>query len=406
MHRTLARRAALLPWAAAVTLAVIGVAEILLDSAFSAAPAVPAAALATVVAGTALAGRFPIAGSAIVAAAFPVAVAGGLNGPTGAAVLGFFLAPGWAGYQRAASWPPDTSRPSRFWSAGSWLAPLAAQLMASLGTWIAGRAAGSTVGGLAAMAWENLFFGLLCWGAWGVGLLARRLQDRAELLARLTTALDAERDAREHAIVAEERQRIARDMHDAVAHSISVMVLQLGAVRATLPAGTPQAEMLQGVERLGRESVRELHTLVGILRDTPDLLVAQPSIARAEELVAELRAAGLPVELTVDGDLTGVPRAQDISAYRVLQEALTNVLRHAGTAATSVHLHRATDRLTLTVDNVLPPTAPAPTPALDGGGHGLIGMRERIAVFSGTLTAGARPGGFTVRASFPLGTAS
>ncbi|MEU0558820.1 histidine kinase [Dactylosporangium sp. NPDC006015] len=410
MHRTLARRAALLPWAAAVTLAVIGVAEILLDSAFSAAPAVPAAALATVVAGTALAGRFPIAGSAIVAAAFPVAVAGGLNGPTGAAVLGFFLAPGWAGYQRAASWPPDTSRPSRFWSAGSWPAPLAAQLMASLGTWIAGRAAGSTIGGLAAMAWENLFFGLLCWGAWGVGLLARRLQDRAELLARLTTALDAERDAREHAIVAEERQRIARDMHDAVAHSISVMVLQLGAVRATLPAGTPQAEMLQGVERLGRESVRELHTLVGILRDTPDLLVAQPSIARAEELVAELRAAGLPVELTVDGDLTGVPRAQDISAYRVLQEALTNVLRHAGTAATSVHLHRATDRLTLTVDNVLPnpaPSAAAPSaPALDGGGHGLIGMRERIAVFSGTLTAGARPGGFTVRASFPLGTAS
>ncbi|MEV4139760.1 histidine kinase [Dactylosporangium sp. NPDC049742] len=415
MHRTLARRAALLPWAAAVTLAVIGVAEILLDSAFSAAPAVPAAALATVVAGTALAGRFPIAGSAVVAAAFPVAVAGGLNGPTGAAVLGFFLAPGWAGYQRAASWPPDASRPSRSWSAGSWPAPLAAQLMASLGTWIAGRAAGSTVGGLAAMAWENLFFGLLCWGAWGVGLLARRLRDRADLLARLTTALDAERDAREHAIVAEERQRIARDMHDAVAHSISVMVLQLGAVRATLPAGTPQAEMLQGVERLGRESVRELHTLVGILRDTPDLLVAQPSIARAEELVAQLRAAGLPVELTVDGDLTGVPRAQDISAYRVLQEALTNVLRHAGTAATSVHLHRATDRLTLTVDNVLPTTAPsapalsspaASAPASDGGGHGLIGMRERIAVFSGTLTVGARPGGFTVRASFPLGTAS
>ena len=134
--------------------------------------------------------------------------------------------------------------------------PSAAQLMASLGTWIAARAAGSTVSGVAAMAWENLFFGVLCWGAWGVGLLARRLRDRAELLARLTTALDAERDAREHAVVAEERQRIARDMHDAVAHSISVMVLQLGAVRATLPPGTPQAEMLQGVERLGRESVR------------------------------------------------------------------------------------------------------------------------------------------------------
>ncbi|GAA3196744.1 sensor histidine kinase [Dactylosporangium siamense] len=378
MHRTL------VPLATAGLLAVIGVAEILLDSAFSAAPAVPALALAAVVAGAALAGRFPITGAAVVALAFPIAVAGGLNGPTGAAVFGFFLAPGWAGYRRAASWP----------------APLAAQLMASLGTWLAARAAGSTVTGVAAMAWENLFFGLLCWGAWGVGLLARRLRDRAELLARLTTALDAERDAREHAVVAEERQRIARDMHDAVAHSISVMVLQLGAVRATLPPGTPQAEMLEGVERLGRESVRELHTLVGILRDTPAATTApQPSLARAEDLVAEVRAAGLPVELTVDGDLTGLPRAQDISAYRVLQEALTNVLRHAGTAATSVHLQRTADSVTLTVDNATGSTAP-----VDSGGHGLIGMRERVAVFSGTLDAGTRPGGYTVRAVFPLGT--
>ncbi|MEV4517000.1 sensor histidine kinase [Dactylosporangium sp. NPDC049525] len=379
MHRTL------VPLAAAGTLAVIGAAEIMLDSAFSAAPAVPAAALLAVVAGTALAARFPVTGAAVVALAFPIAVAGGLNGPTGAAVLGFFLAPGWAGYLRAtASWP----------------APLAAQLMASLGTWIAARAAGSTVSGVAAMAWENLFFGLLCWGAWGVGLLARRLRDRAELLARLATALDAERDAREHAVVAEERQRIARDMHDAVAHSISVMVLQLGAVRATLPPGTPQAEMLQGVERLGRESVRELHTLVGMLRDTTAATTApQPTLARAEDLVAEVRAAGLPVELTVDGDLTGVPRAQDISAYRVLQEALTNVLRHAGTAPTSVHVHRTAECVTLTVDNESGPGHPS-----DGGGHGLIGMRERVAVFSGTLAAAPRPGGFTVRAVFPLGT--
>lgn len=383
MHRTL------VPWAAAATLTVIGVAEILLDRAFSAAPGVPAAALLAVVAGTALAGRLPVTGAAVVALAFPIAVAGGLNGPTGAAVLGFFLAPGWAGYRRAlASWP----------------APLAAQLMASLGTWIAGRAAGSTVSGLAAMAWENLFFGSLCWGAWGVGLLARRLSDRAELLARLTTALDAERDAREHAAVAEERQRIARDMHDAVAHSISVMVLQLGAVRATLPAGTPQADMLEGVERLGRESVRELHTLVGMLRDTATATTApQPSLARAEDLVAEVRAAGLPVRLTVDGDLTGVPRAQDISAYRVLQEALTNVLRHAGTAATSVHVARTADRVTVTVDNDA--SQPSGAPA-DSGGHGLIGMRERVAVFAGTLTAGARPGGYTVEAVFPLGTAT
>jgi signal transduction histidine kinase len=393
MHRTI------VPWAAAATLAVIGVAEIVLDSAFSAAPAVPAAALLAVVAGAAVTGRLPIAGTVVVALAFPIAVAGGLNGPTGAAVFGFFLAPGWAGYRRAAA---------------SWPAPLAAQLMASLGTWIAGRAAGSSVSGVAAMAWENLFFGVLCWGAWGVGLLARRLRDRAELLARLATALDAERDAREHAVVAEERQRIARDMHDAVAHSISVMVLQLGAVRSTLPPGTPQADMLEGVERLGRESVRELRTLVGVLRDTTTATTApQPSLARAEDLVAEVRAAGLPVRLTVDGDLTGMPRAQDISAYRVLQEALTNVLRHAGTAETSVHVGRTPDRVTVTVDNTAG-TAQATVDNAAGtaqvtggsGGHGLIGMRERVAVFSGTLTAGPRPGGYTVEAVFPLGTTS
>ncbi|WP_432985517.1 sensor histidine kinase [Dactylosporangium sp. CA-233914] len=369
----------IVPWAAAAALAVIGVAEILLDSGFSAAPAAPAAALAVVVLGAALAARFAIVGAAIVATAFPIAVAGGLNGPTGAAVLGFFLAPGWAGYHRRGSWP----------------APLAAQLMASLGTWIAGRAAGSSVAGLGAMAWENLFFGSLCWGAWGVGILARRLRARADLMARLAAAVEAERDAREHAAVVEERQRIARDMHDAVAHSISVMVLQLGAVRATLPTGTPQAEMLAGIERLGRESVQELRTLVGVLREAPS--TPQPSLARAGELVEDVRAAGLPVSLTLDGDLAAVPRPVDISAYRVLQEALTNVLKHAGHVSTDVTVRATGKAVTVTVDN-----APG-TPGGDGPpGHGLTGMRERVAVFGGTLAAGPRTdGGFTVRAEFP-----
>ncbi|GAA0725264.1 hypothetical protein Drose_22415 [Dactylosporangium roseum] len=377
----------IVPWGAAGVLAVIGVAEILLDSAFTSAPATPVAALAAVVLGAVVAGRFPVTGTAIVALAFPIAVAGGLNGPTGVTVLAFFLAPGWAGF---------TATGVRT----SWPGPLAAQLMASLGTWIAGRAAGSSVGGLAAMAWENLFFGSLCWGAWGVGLLARRLRERADLLARLTAALEAEREAREHAVVVEERQRIARDMHDAVAHSISVMVLQLGAVRATLPTGTPQAEMLLGVERLGRESVRELRTLVGMLRDTTTAVAApQPSLARAADLVAEVRAAGLPVELTTDGDLDGLPRPVDISAYRVLQEALTNVLKHAGTVPTAVTLRRTARDVIVAVENDSGGARSGSPP-----GHGLTGMRERVAVFDGSLAAGPRPdGGFSVRAVFPTG---
>ncbi|MFG2039901.1 sensor histidine kinase [Dactylosporangium sp. NPDC048998] len=386
------------PWGLAAALAGVGTVEILLDAQFSAAPAAPAAALAAVAGGMLLGAWRPVAGAVVVGLAFPIAVVGGLHGPTGAAVLGFFAAPAWAGYRvvRAGS--------SR--NAASWPAPLALQLMASLGTWIAGRAAGSTVSGLGGQAWENLFFGLMCWGAWGVGLLARRLRDRADLLARLNTALDAEREARERAAVARERQRIARDMHDAVAHSISVMVLQLGAVRSTLPAGTPQAEMMEGIERLGRESVQEMRALVGIMRDTsPDISpggAPEPTLARAEELVAEVRAAGLPVSLTVDGDLAGIPRAQDISAYRVLQEALTNVLRHAGPAPTTVCLRREPGRVSLTVDN----ESGVGTAGASPGGHGLIGMRERVAAFSGTLSAGARPGGYTVRAVFPLGTES
>ncbi|GID94108.1 sensor histidine kinase [Amorphoplanes digitatis] len=328
----------------------------------------------------------------MVAAAFPIVVAGGLNGPTGAGVLSFFLAPGWAGYR---------GNPRR-----SWLAPLSAQLMASLGTWVAGRATGSTVGGLGAIAWENLFFGLLCWGAWGVGLLARRLRHRATLLARLAEAMEAERDAREHAILVEERQRIARDMHDVVAHSISVMVLQLGAIRSTLPPDTAQAEMMRNVERLGRESVRELRALVGMLRDAAsNEPVRNPSLARADELVAEVRAAGLPVDLTVDGDIAELPAALDVSAYRILQEALANVLRHAGTVPTRVVVHRAGDRLGLTIDNDPPPGArPDRDPTAGPGGHGLVGMRERVSVYGGRLAAGPRPdGGYGVDAVFPIG---
>jgi len=385
-------RRRVVPLGAAVVLAVIGTVEIWLDDAFSAAPVTPAVALAVVVAGTALAAWLPIAGAAVVAAAFPVVVLGGLNGPTGAGVIGFFLAPGWAGYR---------ADPRR-----SWLAPLTAQLMASLGTWAAGRAAGSTVGSLGAMAWENLFFGLLCWGAWGVGLLAGRLRHRARLLARLAAALEAERDAREHAILVEERQRIARDMHDAVAHSISVMVLQLGAIRSTLPDDTAQAAMMRDVERLGRESVHELRALVGILRDSAaSEPVRNPSLTRAEDLVAEVRAAGLPVDLAVEGDVGRLPPAVDVSAYRILQEALANVLRHAGTVPTRVAVHHVDDRLSVRVDNDAPlPGQGQRPPAPSGpGGHGLVGMRERVAVYGGSLTVGPRPdGGFGVHAAFPI----
>lgn len=405
----------LAPVLAAVAFTVIGVAEIALDPGFRAAPLAPTLALVPVVLGTLVAAPAPIAGAAIVAAMFPVATALGLDGPTGVGVLAFFLLPGWAAFRVA---------PRR-----SWLAPLAAQLMATVGVAIgsfvggAPTASGSEAGAapdVAAIVWENLFFSSLAWASWGVGLLARGARDRADRLGRLAAALDAEREAREHAVVVEERQRIAREIHDAVAHSVSVMTLQVGAVRSTMPPDAPQAEMLRGIERVGRESVAELRTLVGILRDTDDVPpAAPPTIDRAAELVAEVRAAGLDVTLEESGSAVPLPRAIDVSAYRVLQEALTNVLRHAPDAHATVRIERRPAELVLEIVNDPPRATPgagasgagasgagptAGTAALGGpGGHGLVGMRERVGMFHGRFSAAPRPdGGFEVRAEFPL----
>ncbi len=253
--------------------------------------------------------------------------------------------------------------------------------------------------------WENIFFSALCWASWAVGWLARRLSQRADQLARLATALDAERESAEQAAVTRERQRIAREVHDAVAHTVSVMTLQVGAVRSTMAEGSAQADMLAGIERLGREAVQELRGLVGILRDDAEQGPApQPSLSRADELLADVRAAGLPVELHQVGDTAELPRALDVSAYRVLQEALTNVLRHAGQVSTEVGLTRARDGLTIEVtDHGTGPSARPGEQHPPIGGHGLVSMRERVAMFGGTLEAGPQPsGGFSVRAHFPL----
>jgi signal transduction histidine kinase len=139
--------------------------------------------------------------------------------------------------------------------------------------------------------------------------------------------------------------------------------------------------------------------LVGILRDTGGAAAVEPSLARAEELVA---ASGLPARLTIDGERTEVPRLLDASAYRVLQGALTNVLRHNGPVGTCVTISYAPERITVAVVNE--PGEPALR--AESGGHGLVGMRERVALFRGTLRAGSEPdGGFAVRASFPIGVA-
>jgi len=260
-------------------------------------------------------------------------------------------------------------------------------------------ALGSTIG------WIGLDDALLpltvIGGAWAAGRVVHSGQLRAVALEEHTVALDRERDLRAEAAVAEERARIARELHDAVAHSISVMGVQAGAVRRLLsPEQGEQREALLSVERTGRQALAEMRRLLGILRRSDDELAhaPPPSMTAVDELVARVRDAGLPVELRVEGDPLPLSPGVDVSAYRIVQEALTNTLKHAGRAHATVVVRYSERELELEiVDDGLG--------AADNGagGHGLIGMRERVAIFGGELETGARDdGGFTVRARLPL----
>ncbi|MBE2318151.1 sensor histidine kinase [Solirubrobacter sp. CPCC 204708] len=211
-------------------------------------------------------------------------------------------------------------------------------------------------------------------------------------------------EAEQHAqtAVADERARIARELHDAVAHSVSVMVLQAGAVRRLLgddPAREREREALAGVEETGRQAVVELHRMLGILRKRDDgaELAPQPSLARVEALVEQVREAGLNATLNIEGDPATLAPGLDMSAYRIVQEALTNALRYAPGARVDVRVRYGRD-LQLEVRDDGPGHAPSA-----GSGHGIVGMRERAALFGGELEAGPLPGGagFRVHARLP-----
>lgn len=200
----------------------------------------------------------------------------------------------------------------------------------------------------------------------------------------------------------EERAHIARELHDVVAHSVSVMIVQTGVVRRRIAGDRPQeGDLLEEVEQTGRQAMAEMRRLLGLLRSDDDgiALTPQPGIASLPALVEQLREAGLPVELRIDGDERSLPPGVDVAAYRIAQEALTNALRHGGGAPTRVQVGYGSRRLELAVDDDGPGSA-APD---DGRGHGLVGMRERVALYGGRFEAGRRPeGGFSVRATLAL----
>ena len=211
---------------------------------------------------------------------------------------------------------------------------------------------------------------------------------------------ERERDVAAREAVVEERARIARELHDAIAHNVSMMVVQAGAERRTLdPDSGTTREVLATIEQVGRSALTEMRRLVGMLRnDDTDPLAPQAGLDDLPTLVTQICEAGLPVELEVDGEPRELPVGLELSAYRIVQEALTNTLKHAGHAHATVRV-RVRPRLARTRDRGRRHRRRA---TRRGGGHGLVGMRERVALYGGQFDAGRRPnGGFAIRVLLP-----
>ncbi|MGH3038056.1 MAG: sensor histidine kinase [Gaiellaceae bacterium] len=247
---------------------------------------------------------------------------------------------------------------------------------------------------------DLLFISLILGGAWLAGRAMRNRRERERVLERLTVDLEREREEKARAAVAEERVRIARELHDVVAHAISVIVLQARGGRRSLATDPEETrEALDTIEATGSAALAEMRRLLGMLRrdDEEISLAPQPSLRYIDALVAQVRDAGLPVELSIEGEPVEVPPGVDLSAYRIVQEALTNALKHAGPATARVIVRYGDHDLELEVAD----TGAGADP--DGAGHGLVGMRERVSLYGGKVEAGPGDGGgFAVRARLPL----
>ncbi len=240
-------------------------------------------------------------------------------------------------------------------------------------------------------------------GPWLAGLVIRLRRQSERRLGARALQLERERDEQARLAVAEERARIARELHDVVAHAISVVVVQARGGRAQLRAGSPEQSLqaFDAIERTGEQALGEMRRLLGLLRQDDEQLARspQPSLARLDALAEHVRAAGLPVDVHVEGERVDLPPGVDLSAYRIVQEALTNALKHAGRARAVVRVVYGPDAVDVEVRD---DGAGAATGNGDGGGHGLIGIRERVALVGGDLDAGPVPGGgFAVRARLP-----
>ena len=253
--------------------------------------------------------------------------------------------------------------------------------------------------------WGDFFFPLLIFGtAMAAGQLNYRREQGVAAALEHARRLEADQEEAARRAVDEERQRISRELHDVIAHSVSVMTVQAGAVRRLLlPEQERERAALEAVEETGRQALTEMRRLVGMLRERePEHtaeLAPQPGLQTLELLLGTVREAGLPVDLQVEGEARELAPGVDLSAYRIVQEALTNALKHAGPAHAWVTLRWSTHELELEIAN-----DGETSPNGQGSGHGLAGLHERVAIYGGEFVSGPRPGGgYLVRARLPIG---
>jgi signal transduction histidine kinase len=237
--------------------------------------------------------------------------------------------------------------------------------------------------------------------AWVGGFALRERVEQAEAAEVRASLAERERDAAARIAVAEERVRIARELHDIVAHAVSVMVLQVGAVRHKLPdARAEDSHALRGVEQVGRTALAEMRGLLAAMRRDGEEaeLIPQPGLDGLDALLEEIGRAGLPVQLHVDGEPAALPRGIDLSAYRIVQEGLTNALKHARASNAEVTVRYRPDELHIEVrDNG------EGSSTSNGLGHGLVGVRERVKIYGGEMSAGSANGsGFILSTRLPL----
>ncbi len=237
--------------------------------------------------------------------------------------------------------------------------------------------------------------------AWVGGFALRERVEQAEAAEVRASLAERERNAAARIAVAEERVRIARELHDIVAHAVSVMVLQVGAVRHKLPdALAEDSDALRGVEQVGRTALAEMRGLLAAMRRDGEEaeLIPQPGLDGLDALLEEIGRAGLPVQLHVDGEPAALPRGIDLSAYRIVQEGLTNALKHARASNAEVTVRYRPDELQIEVrDNG------EGSSTSNGLGHGLVGVRERVKIYGGQMSAGSANGsGFILSTRLPL----